>query len=789
MKIARLPQSASNVLVLLLLLLPGVATAASEQEVLDVDLAPLIDQSAQYPTRFAVDVPHVVSTVNDGVWTQSGTISTWTYSIRIPAAVSVSFHASSVNLPPGAVLTVTGKSGVSVHYRGGDIAGSGLWSRPLAGDSLLLSLSVSGAQRPMIQIDSFQAGYRGLGAGVPDNPHYRRLIQQAAQTSGCTLNYSCNATSANQGPAQATVAVLVGNVIQCTGTLLNDTSSDGTPYVLTARHCQRGEGGGGDPGAANSVTVYWDSVTPCDSTLGSIYDGTAITQSGATTVVEQQDAWLIQLAAPPAAPDAYYAGWDATGGVFSGGYSIHHALGYNKQYVEWYGQAILQTIPGATLNLSYSSTFWGLVNAKGSVGAGASGGAIFDPSNNVVGSGTLAELPNGPNTAGVCPATALQAPSASTITAQYTALSAVWSSTADTTSSTGSTTLQSVLDAANTGQRVISGVGRLPVTLTIDQIGPGTGQMVNLTWSAPGAQTCTASGGLNGDGWAGSRGANGTYTLTEQSGGQVIYSMRCTASGRVGSSAVTVTWQLLPAFVNVTGSGPTAVAGRLIQLQWAANTQPCTASGGISGDGWAGAKASFGSQSVMASVLGDITYTLTCGTGGRTGTAQYTIPVVAPSVSQIYSDADQLRMGQPVTLQFVGGGSCVASGGATGDGWAGPLATSEDYSGALGYTVRHRSGRRNLYLHCHVLRSRCNRQPLRQQQHHTHLHQLSAGGFSVCEPHAGRDLHRPGGDDFDAQSSLVIERSTLQHHLRRSGQRDGHGDRPRYVFADGYSWG
>src|SRR5215472_7086922 len=64
--------------------------------------------------------------------------------------------------------------------------------------------------------------------------------------------------------------------------------------------------GGGDPGAAESVVIYWDATTACGQTLESIYyDDT--TQSGATTIVEQQDAWLIKLDVPPVASDAFYA--------------------------------------------------------------------------------------------------------------------------------------------------------------------------------------------------------------------------------------------------------------------------------------------------------------------------------------------------------------------------------------------------------------------------------------------------------------------------------------------------
>jgi lysyl endopeptidase len=664
------------------------AIAAPVQDVLDIDLSPLIDQSARYPTRFAVDLPHPVSTADGGTWTQSGGDSTWTYSIRIPTAVSLSFHADRASFPAGAVLKVTGANGASATYRARDIARSGLWSRPLPGDSLLLSLTVDTAARPqtVLQVESFQAGYRSLGAGVPDNAHYRSLMRKTTQTSSCTVNYACEANSANQGPGGATVAIVVSGVVQCTGTLLNDTSNDGTPYVLTARHCENGVLGGGDPGAAANVTVYWDAVTPCGSALGSIYDGNATTQTGATTVVEQQDAWLIRLDAPPAANDAYYAGWDATGGVFSGGYSIHHALGNDKQYVAWYGQPILQTISGATLQLDYASTFWGVVNSVGSVGAGASGGALFDPNNHAVGSATLAQLVSGPNTAGVCPLASPPTPSPATVTAMYTALSAVWSSDADTSSSTGTVTLQSVLDAANTGKLVNGGIGSLPIAFTVNQTSASTGEAVSLTWSAPGAQSCTASGGLSGDGWEGSMGASGTIALTEQTGGEVAYGIRCTGASQVGSASVSIDWQFVPASVNITGSGPTAAAGREVLLQWSANVQPCTASGGISGDGWAGTKASNGSQSVLASVIGSVTYTLTCGTGARTASNQYSITVVAPSVGTISNDANDLIAGQAVNLQFGAGGSCVASGGADGDGWAGPLATSSADSGPLSYT-------------------------------------------------------------------------------------------------------
>ena len=217
-----------------------VAHAAPLIDKLDVDISPLIDEAARYPTRFAVDVGHPVSTTTMGEWSQSGQFSTWIYTARIETAVSLGFHASKSLLPASAELKVTGARGTLI-YRSGDIHRGELWARHVAGDTVSLALTVKSTERSQVrlEIQSFQAGYRGVAGAIADNAHYHQIIKSS--TGGdCTENYACDATTANQGPAHATVAIVIGNVGQCTGTLLNNTSADGTPYLLTARHCESG---------------------------------------------------------------------------------------------------------------------------------------------------------------------------------------------------------------------------------------------------------------------------------------------------------------------------------------------------------------------------------------------------------------------------------------------------------------------------------------------------------------------------------------------------------------------
>jgi hypothetical protein len=674
--------------------------ASAPVDVVRVDLNPLIDKAAHSKEQFAVSIAHPASSSTQGVWSRHGTISTWTYHARVPTAISMSFHASAAALPPSAVLTVTGRQGTS-KYVARDVSRNGLWGRPMPGDTLGFSLTVNSSEADLVrfQMDGLQAGYRSLGGGVSDHPHYQELRQEAAAAASCTENYSCHATTTNQGPANATVALIIANLYECTGTLLNDTSSDGTPYVLTARHCETGQLGGGNPNAAANVSVYWDAVTSCGSDLGSIYASGGPTQSGATTVLEQQDAWLIRLDTPPIATDAFYAGWDASGTPFSGGYNINQAQGEDKQYVAWNGTDLLTQIPGATLDIAYNSTYWGVVNSVGNLGAGASGSALFSPNNQVVGSASLAQLINGENSAGVCPANPPPTPTASNVTALFTALSGIWTSTADQTSSTGAKTLQSILDPTDTGHMTLTGLSTQQITLTASQSNANTGNPVTLSWSVQGAQSCTAWGGATGDGWVGVQPVQGSFQATDVTGGTVNYSLSCLIGNALALGTVAVNWDYIAPVTNLTGAsvGP-MILGDTAVLNWSANLGPCTATGGTSGDGWAGSQQTSGSVSFTVTQPGITSYVLTCGTGQGAATNTLYIDGVYPQI-HLESNATQAAAGSNFTLSWAGngiGGNCAASGGSSTDGWAvnnghdvanGSSLISETVPGTYTYTM------------------------------------------------------------------------------------------------------
>ena len=666
------------------------ANAVSPPRMLAVDLAPLIDQAARDQTRFAVEVSHAVSSLQDGEWTEAAGEARWHYAVRIPTAISMSLHAERVVLPRDATLVVSGAEGRFV-YTAREIHAGALWSRILRGDALDLTLSVPAVRRAAahIEIVGLQAGYRGLGIGTSNHPYFDRVRQRATAgavprnqastagtanpNAGCIENYECDVTANNSGPAHGTVALVIANLVQCTGTLVNNVRNDGIPYVLTARHCEQGKPGGGAPVNAGSMTVYWDATTPCGTALGNLYDPNIVTQTGATTVVEQQDVWLVRLGESPVIASPYFAGFDATGGVVQGGYTLHHALSTKKQIVDWYGQAVAVSATSTDLSLGYASNFWGVSSQKGFFGPGASGGALFDQNDHLVGTASLGRETNGGP--GNCPVTPLAAPTATTAGGLFTSLAAVWASTADTTTTTGATTVASVLDPDNTGMQIVAGASGLsPLVLTASSPTTPINTSIQLNWNASAATSCTADGGTSGDGWAGAQGLQGPVTVTSAVVAAVTYGISCTyPSGRVSRSTVTVGWTVPQPFGYFLGRGLQVWVGAPYVISWTANTAPCSitsntptgpGTGALTGLPASGSVTIVFAQAQMSGQL-----SLTCGPGAGTQLAGTTFESITPAVDFTANSTDRI-VGQPLGLVWHSiADYCTPTGGAPNDGW------------------------------------------------------------------------------------------------------------------------
>lgn len=266
----------------------------------------------------------------------------------------------------------------------------------------------------------------------------------------------------------------------------------------------------------------------------------------------------------------------------------------------------------------------------------------------------------------------------STTNATSCSASGSWSGTKSTagTQSTGALTAGASYTMACSGAggsvSQTTTVGIIPApTLSFTAV-PGTvqaGATTQLTWSANGATSCTASGS-----WTGTKGASGTQSSGALSA-NASFTLTCTGAG--GSVAQTAAVTVSPAPTLTLTATPTSVqSGGTSQLTWTTtNATACTASGS-----WTGSKAISGS-SATAALTSNANYALTCTGNGGSVTKTASVSVVAVPTLTFTASPTSVQSGSSSQLAWsaTNATSCTASG-----GWTGSKGTSGSQStGAL----------------------------------------------------------------------------------------------------------
>lgn len=143
----------------------------------------------------------------------------------------------------------------------------------------------------------------------------------------CQVDINCSEGNTWQDEKQSVVRLLINGTGFCSGTLMNNTSLDGTPYILTAAHCLCEQ-----EDAENTVFVFNYESPSCDGIDGSVANSISGSDLRATSIAS--DFTLLELSTRPnQAFGAYYAGWDRRNIRTTGGVGIHHPLGDVKKYL------------------------------------------------------------------------------------------------------------------------------------------------------------------------------------------------------------------------------------------------------------------------------------------------------------------------------------------------------------------------------------------------------------------------------------------------------------------------
>lgn len=210
------------------------------------------------------------------------------------------------------------------------------------------------------------------------------------------------------------------------------------------------------------------------------------------------------------------------------------------------------------------------------------------------------------------------------------------------------------------------------VTLTTSPVAPTVGaSFLHVSWVASVAPCSIAVTGYQNNSLY-NYGYVAYYDDSESVIGPYTYTVTCGAGTATASASATVNWVGTPHVSLVAYTSP-IVTGQQTSLSWVGNVAPCTASGGVPGDGWSGSVPSAtGYLPVTETQPGTYTYSLTCGSGTQVARAQATMTVNSSPVSTTLTASAPTGAlgGPPVILSWSSNTSpCQPSGGSGYDGW------------------------------------------------------------------------------------------------------------------------
>ncbi|MFZ6051366.1 trypsin-like serine peptidase, partial [Halocola ammonii] len=326
------------------------------------------EQHKDIPFRFAFLHEVEFSLSSHGEWTSlENGIDVWRIRIISGGAHSLNFTYKNFNLPKGSKLFVLNPQ--TRQYIGAFTEKNnkfdGIFSTtPVAGDDIILELQVPShlKSEASMTIATVAHDYKGifkLAAGFGDS-------------GACNNNVVCPLWNPwdDQIRSVALITTNFGSAI-CSGSLINNTANDGTPYFLTANHCLVG-----NPSTWNFIFNY-ESPNCNPSSNGSfsnsISNATLLASGGSA------DYALMQLSStPPSSYNVFYAGWDATGNTPQEQVGIHHPSGDVKK-ISLDDDSGLSAVWGGAQT-------WRVQNWEdGTTEGGSSGSPLFDQNKRIVG--------------------------------------------------------------------------------------------------------------------------------------------------------------------------------------------------------------------------------------------------------------------------------------------------------------------------------------------------------------------------------------------------------------------
>jgi len=340
------------------------------------------------PWRFGENIPVSYDLNNAGTWDViPGGGRIWRLGINCPGARTINLTFDNYHLPAGAKLFVYNVEKTQVIGAFADFNNRedhAFATTLVKGEQIVIEYDEpAGIAFPgELHLNQVTHGYRDIYGYIKSLPPSPDNVTSFGQSGSCNNNVKCPEAVTWQNQVRSACMLVTNGNGFCSGSLVNNTSQDGTPYILTANHCY-----------SNPATwVFWFNwQSPTCANPPSVPPYNSI--SGATLRARYSDSdfCLVEMSAiPPLSDSVYYAGWNRLDSAASSGACVHHPSGDIKKIS--YSDSVFHS---DTWSGTPPDSHWRVDWTDGVTEPGSSGSPMFDQYHHTVG-----QLHGGPSACG-----------------------------------------------------------------------------------------------------------------------------------------------------------------------------------------------------------------------------------------------------------------------------------------------------------------------------------------------------------------------------------------------------
>ena len=336
------------------------------------------------PLQFAYPFKVDYSCDKDGEWfSLPGGGRLWRIRIKSEGAFSLNVIFDRFKIPEGGEVFIYSpdKSTVLGAFTYLNNKPSGVLAvAPVPGDEIIIEYkeerAVSG--EPELVIGSVNHDYLGVQSFLSE----KKNALQFGGSGSCNVNVNCSDFTPDT-IQRSVCKIIVDGTTLCTGTLINNTRNDGTPYFITAAHCLTSEN------SDKSIIFYFNYESPdCRANIEGPREQTL---SGSTlkAQVDTLDFALVEIDdMPPATYRPYWVGWELSTAPSKPFVTIHHPQGDVKKISLDNEDIVATTFNASTPDgdpFVKDAHWWVKKWDAGTTEGGSSGAGLFDANAHLVG--------------------------------------------------------------------------------------------------------------------------------------------------------------------------------------------------------------------------------------------------------------------------------------------------------------------------------------------------------------------------------------------------------------------